>query len=46
MEEETDGSECERDGSKKTVVLMELVCPRRVARSVGVGVVRACKRVV
>lgn len=34
----------ERDGSRKVTVLTDDVWPRSVARRVGVGVVRACRR--
>jgi hypothetical protein len=46
MEDEVDGSEWHREGSKNTAVLTELVWPRSEAITVGVGEVRAWIRVV
>lgn len=44
--DDVDGSPCDREGSKKTAVLIELVCPRSAASDVGVGVISVWRRVV
>ena len=41
LEEVSGVALCDREGSKKTVVLIDEVCPRSVASKVGVGDVNA-----